>query len=798
MNTNQGRGHTHMVRYAAIILLVGLLLPYLKSTPAHAATLNVPGDYATIQAALQAASNGDTITVAAGTYNESLVVTKSVIIEASGDVILDGKQGAGPGITVAANNVTIRGLTIRNFSGTTSKGAGIYLGANAANATIAGNTVQNTNWAGIMVWTDGSSIVQGLTIDDNTITMGTWSQNTNVYGIECTNCANSTIKNNNVTGGYVSIVLTAQGKAGQSVTVANNEISGNVLSGATLAPIQVASFDPERGSGTPAINTLTLTNNTITVANDATALFVYPVGSATISNVTADSNTFNDSASVATAATPRDAIPPTASQVCTPAQATAGCSVLAAVQTDANMVDIRNVATLDVKGNTMTTQSRSGAALFIANSNDIEVSNNTMTLQNARAQAIYLNASTNIEILRNTITANNPQSNTDSWRNHALDIYYVSGNVNIEGNTITVRGTLSSGTFYHGINLEGNQVVAIVINSNAIIMKESVASSQSYLAASASDSTGIRVRQPQSAQSTINIKYNSINGWGYGIWFDEMPTGMVITLYGNDLSGNRVALQASPNGALIEAGYNWWGTENPSSTVTGNATIYPILGAGTVDADDTMPGFQPDETSWKVIPADPSALAGSIFLPFVQGPGVGPSNIIQRDLIGQIILNPSKQNYIAGEAVEITLVITNQGDLEATSPFWVDMYFNPDPVPMTAGVSWYDVCGIKPCYGMVWEVPTIQPRTSIKLVSTNINKEYSSWYGWLASGTTDIYAYIDSWGGSREQAQGGVTEDNEANNLVHLGGLTVTGDTPFVPTTSLQMLPRPGHPRNSE
>ena len=48
--------------------LRGLLILILLVTCADAATLNVPADYATIQAAVNAAAAGDTIQVQSGTY----------------------------------------------------------------------------------------------------------------------------------------------------------------------------------------------------------------------------------------------------------------------------------------------------------------------------------------------------------------------------------------------------------------------------------------------------------------------------------------------------------------------------------------------------------------------------------------------------------------------------------------------------------------------------------------------------------------------------------------------------------
>ncbi|MGC9530195.1 MAG: right-handed parallel beta-helix repeat-containing protein [Candidatus Bipolaricaulaceae bacterium] len=94
-------------------LLAGLAL--LVSIGGLAATINVPGDYAMIQAAINAAAPGDTIVVAAGTYAENLNITKSVTISGVGtDLVILEPAGAGYGIGVsgAGNNVAIENITI--------------------------------------------------------------------------------------------------------------------------------------------------------------------------------------------------------------------------------------------------------------------------------------------------------------------------------------------------------------------------------------------------------------------------------------------------------------------------------------------------------------------------------------------------------------------------------------------------------------------------------------------------------------------------------------------------------------
>ena len=69
-------------------LILALLVLGGVSTVAEAETLKVPGDYATIQAAVDAASDGDTISVKRGTYGENVVI-----------------DGSRPG----ENNLTLRG-----------------------------------------------------------------------------------------------------------------------------------------------------------------------------------------------------------------------------------------------------------------------------------------------------------------------------------------------------------------------------------------------------------------------------------------------------------------------------------------------------------------------------------------------------------------------------------------------------------------------------------------------------------------------------------------------------------------
>jgi len=97
----------------------------VREPDAGGTVLKVPGDYATIQAAINAASPGDIIEVRAGEYNESLTLDKPVTLVAerfdeinpvNNTTIIDGGGGATTilipsGLTQMP---TIRGFVIRD------------------------------------------------------------------------------------------------------------------------------------------------------------------------------------------------------------------------------------------------------------------------------------------------------------------------------------------------------------------------------------------------------------------------------------------------------------------------------------------------------------------------------------------------------------------------------------------------------------------------------------------------------------------------------------------------------------
>ena len=113
----------------AALLVVGLTVPFATAIAGSKHHLNfeaidggkilhVPRDYATIQSAVDAAAEGNTILVAAGVYSENVVVsTSNVRLRGGDDVVVDGTSLSGIGIHVLGASVSapVTGVEVSDF-----------------------------------------------------------------------------------------------------------------------------------------------------------------------------------------------------------------------------------------------------------------------------------------------------------------------------------------------------------------------------------------------------------------------------------------------------------------------------------------------------------------------------------------------------------------------------------------------------------------------------------------------------------------------------------------------------------
>jgi hypothetical protein len=220
--------------------------------------------YATIQKAVDISASGDIVNIAAGTYPESVTVSKSLTIQGvdSATVILDKGDGnynannGNNGFTVSANNVTIKLLKIRNYNHAVTNSASV------SNLTINQCTLLDNFNTGFY----SGAAFNGLTISNCIM-----RYNGNRYNISSGGIFRRAVFLQQGGLTFTNLVMTSNivtnnGLVGLDLNLAAS-ISGVTITGNTLSGNGDAELSVWLGASTPTSNAVLIDNNNITITN---------------------------------------------------------------------------------------------------------------------------------------------------------------------------------------------------------------------------------------------------------------------------------------------------------------------------------------------------------------------------------------------------------------------------------------------------------------------------------------------------------------------------------------------------
>ena len=233
--------------------------------------------YNSIQDAILAAVDGDTILVGSGTFDEAnlhIDTNNLTLTSANGaeETIINATGTTRNAILIEATGVTIDGFTVKNWGqvgteGGTSNRRAIVAGSGASNVTISNNTVkynieQDRQANGIVSEiNNGEVIISGNTVLGITYTHGgdtleEWSGT----GIAVWGADNVEINGNDIQGTQLSIGLYGF----QTIETADVDILNNTINDSGQAHIHL---NHEWGAGIDESN-ITISNNTFGSVND--------------------------------------------------------------------------------------------------------------------------------------------------------------------------------------------------------------------------------------------------------------------------------------------------------------------------------------------------------------------------------------------------------------------------------------------------------------------------------------------------------------------------------------------------
>ena len=224
-----------------ILLLTYFIAPSLIQQAQGAQTRYVPAEYPTIQQAINAASNGDTIQVSPGLYHEHVVAPDTLNqLQIIGNpanpatTIVDGTSN-GTAFRLDANHVTLQGFTMKNAGEGYTAISSTKDTSTTDNHIISNNIIETSQYAILFSLSNGNTITNNTFInnsitsidledsDNNIITQNTIQQS--AYGIKLVTSTGNNINHNHISETSYSIHI--------SITSTGNTLSYNDISAQT-------------------------------------------------------------------------------------------------------------------------------------------------------------------------------------------------------------------------------------------------------------------------------------------------------------------------------------------------------------------------------------------------------------------------------------------------------------------------------------------------------------------------------------------------------------------------------------
>lgn len=219
----------------------------------------VPDNYETIAAAIKAAKEGATIKVRGGTYNETLLITKSIRLQAEGDVTLLSDDPESSVLYIAdTGNVTVVGFNIEYKGGDLERRGLAVVQIEKANAKLENCNIRGGLSDGVQVSGSSSSAdLSKCTIEGNAEQGVMVDRGAKATMVECH------LVNNGHSGLYIIHLgskaavsdsqLNSNGHSGLfvedsgAVEAASSEFSGNLEAGiALIGPVSTGHFQKNR------------------------------------------------------------------------------------------------------------------------------------------------------------------------------------------------------------------------------------------------------------------------------------------------------------------------------------------------------------------------------------------------------------------------------------------------------------------------------------------------------------------------------------------------------------------------